>query len=36
MSTAYDLAKEAYASYGIDTEAALALLATKPISLLAR
>lgn len=33
MSTAYDLAKEAYASYGIDTEAALALLATKPISM---
>ena len=36
MSTeneAYRLAKEAYAAYGIDTDAAMAKLAAKPISM---
>lgn len=32
MSTAYELAREAYAAYGIDTEAVLAKLAGKAIS----
>jgi L-rhamnose isomerase len=33
MSTAYTLAKEQFAAWGVDTEAALATLAAKPISL---
>ena len=32
MTTMYDLAKDAYAELGIDTEAVMAKLAEKPIS----
>ena len=33
MTTAYELAKEAYAQYGIDTEAVIEKLAAKPVSM---